>query len=119
MWKQFGLDVANDVIMTGLMFGVGYAADGLMNHSLVRPVKAYKYNENLTLDKNIDAFMKNYDKQAQYINGQIDKIMYDGFTKDTLKNEYHPEKFKKITKKEYDDRLNNISYQQAIMNKSK
>ena len=119
MWKQFGLDVANDVIMTGLMFGVGYAADGLMNHSLVRPVKGYKYNEKLSLDDNIDAFMKNYDKQAQYINGQIDKIMYDGFTKDILKNEYHPEKFKKITKKEYDDRLNNISYQQAIMNKSK
>ena len=51
------------------MFGVGYAADGLMNHSLKRPVKGYKYNEKLSLDKNIDAFMKNYDEQAQYING--------------------------------------------------
>ena len=62
------------------MFGAGYAVDGLINHSLSRPVKAYKYNENLSLDDNIDAFMKNYDEQAQYINGQIDKIMYDGFT---------------------------------------
>ena len=58
------MDVANDVIMTGLMFGVGYAADGLMNHSLKRPVKEYKYNEKLSLDENINAFMKNYDKQA-------------------------------------------------------
>lgn len=66
--------------MTGLMFGVGYAADGLMNHSLKRPVKGYKYNEKLSIDENINAFMKNYDKQAQYINGEIDKIMYDGFT---------------------------------------
>lgn len=84
MWKQFGLDVVNDVIMTGLMFGVGYAADGLMNHSLKRPVKGYKYNEKLSLDNNINAFMKNYEKQAQYINGEIDKIMYDGFTKDVI-----------------------------------
>lgn len=51
------------------MFGVGYSVDGLMNHSLVRPVKGYKYNEKLSLDDNINAFMKNYDKQAQYING--------------------------------------------------
>ena len=58
------MDVANDVIMTGLMFGVGYAVDGLMNHSLVRPVKVYKYDEKLSLDDNINAFMKNYDKQA-------------------------------------------------------
>ena len=48
--------------MTGLMFGVGYAADGLMHHSLVKPVKGYKYNEKLSMDKNIDAFMKNYEK---------------------------------------------------------
>lgn len=46
------------------MFGVGYSVDGLMNHSLKRPVKAYKYDEKLSLDENIDAFMKNYDKQA-------------------------------------------------------
>ena len=39
--------------MTGLMFGVGYAADGLLNHSLKRPVKGYKYNENLSIDENI------------------------------------------------------------------
>ena len=45
--------------------------------------------------------------------------MYDGFNKDLSKNEYHPEKYKKITKKAYDDRLNNISYQQSIINKSK
>ena len=62
------------------MFGVGYAADGLMNNSLKRPVKGYKYNDKLSLDENIDAFMKNYDKQAQYINGEIDKIVYNGFT---------------------------------------
>lgn len=48
--------------MTGLMFGVGYAVDGLMNHSLVKPVKGYKYNEKLSMDENIDAFMKNYEK---------------------------------------------------------
>ena len=66
--------------MTGLMFGVGYSVDGLMNHSLVRPVKGYKYNEKLSLNDNINAFMKNYDKQAQYINGEIDKTMYNGFT---------------------------------------
>lgn len=64
MWKQFGLDVTNDVIMTGLMFGVGYAADGLLNHNLKKPVKAYKYNEGLSLDKNIEEFMKSYDKSA-------------------------------------------------------
>ena len=62
------------------MFGVGYSVDGLMNHSLVRPVKGYKYNEKLSLNDNINAFMKNYDKQAQYINGEIDKTMYNGFT---------------------------------------
>ena len=62
MWKQFGLDVANDVIMTGLMFGVGYAADGLMNHSLARPVKGYKYDEKLSIDDNIKAFQENYKK---------------------------------------------------------
>lgn len=37
-------------------------------------------------------------------------MMYNGFTEDLLKNEVHPEKYKKITKKEYNDRLNNISY---------
>ena len=46
------------------MFGVGYAANGLMNHSLKRTVKGYKYNEKTSLDDNINAFMKNYDKQA-------------------------------------------------------
>lgn len=48
--------------MTGLMFGVGYAADGLLNHNLVKPVKGYKYNDKISLDDNIDAFMKNYNK---------------------------------------------------------
>lgn len=36
--------------------------------------------------------------------------MYDGFTEDLRANEVHPEKYKKISKKEYNDRLNNISY---------
>ena len=31
----------------------------------------------------------------------MDKMMYDGFTEDLLKNEVHPEKYKKISKKEY------------------
>ena len=31
----------------------------------------------------------------------MDKMMYDGFTEDLLKNEIHPEKYKKISKKEY------------------
>ena len=48
--------------MTGMMFGVGYAVDGLMNHSLAKPVKGYKYNEKLSMDENIEAFMKNYEK---------------------------------------------------------
>ena len=46
------------------MFGVGYAVDGLMNHSLKKPVKEYKYDEKLSLDENVNAFMKNYDKQS-------------------------------------------------------
>ena len=50
--------------MTGLMFGVGYAADGLLHHSLKKPIKAYKYNESLSLDKNIEEFMKSYEKSA-------------------------------------------------------
>lgn len=51
------------------MFGVGYAVDGLMNHNLVKPVKGYKYNDKLSLNENMDAFMKNYTEQAKYING--------------------------------------------------
>lgn len=31
----------------------------------------------------------------------MDKMMYNGFTEDLLKNEIHPEKYKKISKKEY------------------
>lgn len=31
----------------------------------------------------------------------MDKMMYNGFTEDLLKNEVHPEKYKKISKKEY------------------
>lgn len=50
--------------MTGLMFGVGYAADGLLHHSLKKPIKAYKYNDGLSLDKNIEEFMKSYEKSA-------------------------------------------------------
>ena len=45
-----------------MMFGVGYAVDGLMNHSLSRPVKAYKYDEKLSVDDNIKAFQENYKK---------------------------------------------------------
>ena len=44
------------------MFGVGYITDGLFNHSLKKPTKAYKYNEKLSLDKNIEEFMKSYNK---------------------------------------------------------
>lgn len=31
----------------------------------------------------------------------MDKMMYNGFTEDLLKNEVHSEKYKKISKKEY------------------
>ena len=55
--------------MTGMMFGVGYAFDGLTHHNLVKPVKGYKYNDKLSLNENMDAFMKNYTEQAKYING--------------------------------------------------
>lgn len=72
--------------MTGLMFGAGYAASGLINHNLKKPVKAYKYNDSLSLNRNIEEFMKSYEKSAQYINGEIDKIMYDGFTNDLKHN---------------------------------
>ena len=68
--------------MTGMMFGVGYAVDGLMNHNLVKPVKGYKYNDKLGLNENMDAFMKNYTEQAKYINDNMDKMMYNGFTED-------------------------------------
>ena len=37
--------------------------------------------------------------------------MYDGFTEDLHNNTIKPDKYKRISKKEYDDRLNNISYQ--------
>lgn len=87
--------------MTGMMFGVGYAVDGLMHHNLVKPVKGYKYNDKLSLNENMDAFMKNYTEQAKYINDNMNKMMYNGFTEDLLKNEVHPEKYKKISKKEY------------------
>lgn len=50
--------------MTGLMFGAGYAASGLINHNLKKPVKAYKYNDGLSLDRNIEEFMKSYEKSA-------------------------------------------------------
>ena len=86
MWKKFGFDLANDVIFAGLGFGIGAVADGLMNHNLHKPVKAFKYDDKLTPEKNIEEFNKLFTKQQKYLSDEMDKIMYKGFTDDLNTN---------------------------------